>query len=154
MEKVKKLNFLDPMRRKFKREAYNTDSTAVVFDASVLFNGGEPALAPIESQSSGLLQVSVTPKTDLTIVGEMKAFDDNIMVKSTFSYDYSMRIMMFDLGNGPLTIEATRTLLLLPEEKMRPRISDSRIGIFLTDKQYISNEEMGYRITRWAIVGD
>ena len=155
MEKVKKLNFLDPMRRKFKREAYNTDSTAVVFDASVLFNGGEPALAPIESQSSGLLQVSVTPKTDLTIVGEMKAFDDNIMVKSTFSYDYSMRIMMFDLGNGPLTIEATRTLLLLPEEKMRPRISDSRIGIFLTDKQYISNEEDGLQnytlANRWRL---
>ena len=138
-----------------KREAYNTDSTAVVFDASVLFNGGEPALAPIESQSSGLLQVSVTPKTDLTIVGEMKAFDDNIMVKSTFSYDYSMRIMMFDLGNGPLTIEATRTLLLLPEEKMRPRISDSRIGIFLTDKQYISNEEDGLQnytlANRWRL---
>ena len=155
MEKVKKLNFLDPMRRKFKREAYNTDSTAVVFDASVLFNGGEPALAPVESQSSGLLQVSVTPKTDLTIVGEMKAFDDNIMVKSTFSYDYSMRIMMFDLGNGPLTIEATRTLLLLPEEKMRPRISDSRIGIFLTDKQYISNEEDGLQnytlANRWRL---
>ena len=155
MEKVKKLNFLDPMRRKFKREAYNTDSTAVVFDASVLFNGGEPALAPIESQSSGLLQVSETPKTDLTIVGEMKAFDDNIMVKSTFSYDYSMRIMMFDLGNGPLTIEATRTLLLLPEEKMRPRISDSRIGIFLTDKQYISNEEDGLQnytlANRWRL---
>ena len=155
MAKVKKLNFLDPMRRKFKREAYNPDSTAVVFDASVFFNGGEPALAPAESVSSGLLQVSVTPKTDLTIVGEMKAFDDNIMVKSTFSYDYSMRVMMFDLGSGPLTIEATRTLLLLPEEKMRPRISDSRVGVFLTAKQYISNEEDGLQdytlANRWRL---
>lgn len=155
MAKVKRLNFLDPMRRKFKREAYNTDSTAVVFDASVFFNGGEPALAPVESQSSGLVQVSVTPKPDLTIVGEMKAFDDNISVKSTFSYDYSMRVMTFDLGSGPLTVEATRTLLLLPEKKMRPRISDSRIGVFLTGKQHISNDEDGLQdytlANRWRL---
>ena len=155
MEKVKELNFMDPMRRKFERKAFNKDSSAVVFDATVLFNGGESALAPVEGGGNGLLQVTVTPKSDLTVVGEMKAFEDNISVKTTFSYDYSMRIMTIDLGSGPLTVEATRTLLLLPEKKMRPRISDLRVGVFLTQKQYISNEEDGLQTytlaNRWRL---
>lgn len=153
--KIYNQNFKNPMIEKFKIEAYNKDSTAVVFDASSFFNGGEKDLEPISSKS-GLIQVLVVPKRDLTIVGDMKAFDDNLLVKSTLSYDYSTSLMGTKLNSCPLTINVTRSLLLLPEEKMRPRIADYRIGTFMTSKEYLSNKEDNLQsysfVNRWRLV--
>lgn len=38
-------------------------------------------------------------------------------------------MMGADFGGGKVLLKATRTFLLLPKEKMRPRVSDSRVGI-------------------------
>ena len=73
---------------------------------------------------------------------DIKAFEDNVSIKSSLSYNVSAKLltrMLYD--KRPLTIKATRTLLLLPEDRMRPRHSDSRMGVFLTFKQHISNEK-------------
>ena len=42
---------------------------------------------------------------------------------------------------GEVLVKTVKTMFLLPEEKMKPRISDPRIGIFLTGKQNISLKE-------------
>ena len=42
------------------------------------------------------------------------------------------------IDNSPFTVTVTRSILLLPENKMRPRISDSRVGVFNSLKTFLS----------------
>ncbi len=57
--------------------------------------------------------------------------------------------------NQPFTVGVTRTILLLPEKKMRPRVSDSRVGIFLTDRTELESDIDAIKrysvIRRWDI---
>ena len=69
-------------------------------------------------------------------MGEIKAFSDNVTIKSTLSYNVSANLMQLVRlkDNQPFSVGVTRTILLLPEKKMRPRVSDSRVGIFNTGR--------------------
>ncbi|MEI3419731.1 MAG: DUF5117 domain-containing protein [Butyricimonas faecihominis] len=104
----------------------------------------------------GLIQLNSVFNKDGVALGEVKAFDDNLRVKSMLSYKMSLKFMAFSiLDNMPLTATVTRSLLLLPEEKMRPRISDSRVGIFITSKRHVSTERDGIQnytlANRWRM---
>ena len=134
-------NFINPILEAYKVLAYTPDSSAVVFEMTALFTGGDESVSPI-SEGSYPLTYKASLNRSLSSLEEIKAFEDNVSVKSSLSYKVSAKLltrMLYD--NRPLTIKATRTLLLLPEDRMRPRLSDSRLGVFLTYKQHISGEE-------------
>ncbi|WP_099292172.1 zinc-dependent metalloprotease [Butyricimonas sp. Marseille-P3923] len=137
---IRSRSFIDPLINTYKVEAYNKDSSAVVFDMTALFTGGE--MSPV-SRGGGVVTITASPKTNGVKLDEIKAFEDNVVVKTWYAYGVSLNMMgMITLmTNEPLTIKATRSLLLLPERKMRPRYSDSRVGIFLTEKDLISNDD-------------
>ena len=139
MKKIKETNFQDKPYRKFKVETYNRDSSAVVFDVTELFVGDATDLFPLSTRV-GFLYVMASIKSDFTEVGAIKSFEDNVTIKTSFVYDYNLMYYMFSFGVGEVAVEATRTLLLLPESKMRPRISDSRVGVFLTSKQHLADD--------------
>ena len=120
--------------------ASNPDSTAVVFDMTSLFMTNEPELSPIITQL-GPLSVVSNMKSDLSSLGSIKAFDDNVTIESNLSFSYVLRYLFFSGGGGDVSARVVRTVLLLPEDKMKARVSDSRVGIFLTMKQHISTEE-------------
>ena len=88
---------------------------------------------------------------------EIKAFEDNVSIKSILSYLVTTKAMgmLTVKKDDPLTTHVTCTLLLLPENKMRPRITDSRLGIFLGNKVYVSMEEDGIQkysvANRWRL---
>lgn len=150
-------NYIDPYMKKFTLEAYNADSSAVVFDVSSLFVDNVPELAPISKMSSGMISISATPKSELFSLGEMKAFEDNVSIATNTTHSVSASLFIFTINLGDVSNKVTRTVLLLPEDKdrMKPRISDSRIGIFLTGKQRISTEEDGIQsytfANRWRL---
>lgn len=133
-------NFIGAFLKKYKPEAYNNDTTAVVFEVTSLFTGNEPQLNPVGGQVMGL-NVNASPKSELAYLGAVKSFEDNVSIETYLTYTCSASYFLFTFNLGEVSIKATRSILLLPEEKMKPRISDSRIGIFLTPKQYISTEE-------------
>ena len=135
-----KSSFKDVYIKKYPVLAYNPDSTAVVFDMTSMFMGNEPELSPIITQL-GVLSVVSNMKTDLSSLSEIKAFDDNVTIESNLSYSYVLRYLFFSGGGGDVSARVVRTVLLLPEDKMKARISDSRVGIFLTMKQHISTDE-------------
>ena len=149
-----KRNYMNPILKKYKIEAYTPDSTAVVFDMTAMFTGNEAMLNPV-AENYGPLTIRSTLKTDLSILGEMKAFEDNVMIESYMTYSYDLVYWIINFGSGELTTKVKRTILLLPEDKMKPRISDSRIGIFLTGKQNVSMEEDGIQLytlaNRWRL---
>lgn len=150
-------NFSDPFLEKFKIVAYNKDSSAVVFETTnLMLNTSEPYLAPI---SRGNEHVEITPSFNkrLSTVRSIKSFDDNISVVCQFGGRYSTQVNNVNTVKDALfTILSTRSILLLPEVKMRPRKSDLRLGTFLTSKQEIPSDGNVFErcsfANRWNLV--
>lgn len=147
-------NYANPIIKKYKIEAYNADSTTVVFDMTDMFVSDEKQLSPVSSNYS-ILGIKPTFQKDCSSLGNIKAFEDNASVTSTLSYNYSLTFLGSEVSNGRLTTEVTRTMLLLPKLPMKPRIADSRIGIFLTDKSKLTMasdgiEDFSYA-NRWRL---
>ena len=150
-------NYIDPYMKKFTLEAYNADSSAVVFNVSSLFVENVPELAPISNMSVGIISISASPRTELFSLGEIKAFEDNVSISTSTTHTVTASLLFLSVKLGDVSNKLTRTVLLLPEDKdrMKPRISDSRVGIFLTGKQRISTEEDGIQsytfANRWRL---
>ena len=140
MVRILERNYGDPVISSYKVLAYNRDSSAVVFDMTNMFNGGESSLSPISSGSFPL-QIKATANKSVANIYDIKSFTDNVSIKSMLSYDVSAKLLLSELfSDKPVTVKVTRTLMLLPEHPMKPRISDSRLGIFLTLKQRIPSD--------------
>ncbi len=154
MQAARDLNYSDSDFKKMTVEAYNADSSAVVFEMTKMFLGEEKAFSPV-SEGSGLVNVNSTLKPELCSLGDLKAFEDNVSIDADLSYTYRMNVLFFVLGEGEVTTKVTHSVLLLPEQKMKPRISDGRIGIFLTGKQLLTNQEDGIKTytlaNRWRL---
>ncbi|HJA13665.1 MAG TPA: zinc-dependent metalloprotease [Candidatus Butyricimonas faecavium] len=156
LQKAIDKNFADAVLYSYKIAAYTPDSTAVVIDVTPIFTTDMKEFAFLPTTIMGLIQLNSTFNKDGVALGEVKAFDDNLSVKSMLSYKVSLKFMSFSfLDNMSLTATVTRSLLLLPEEKMRPRISDSLVGIFITSKQHVSTEKDGIQnytlANRWRM---
>ena len=156
LQKAIDKNFAGAVLYSYKIAAYTPDSTAVVIDVTPIFTTDMKEFAFLPTTIMGLIQLNSTFNKDGVALGEVKAFDDNLSVKSMLSYKVSLKFMSFSfLDNMSLTATVTRSLLLLPEEKMRPRISDSRVGIFITSKQHVSTEKDGIQnytlANRWRM---
>ena len=156
LQKAIDKNFADAVLYSYKIAAYTPDSTAVVIDVTPIFTTDMKEFAFLPTTIMGLIQLNSTFNKDGVALGEVKAFDDNLSVKSMLSYKVSLKFMSFSfLDKMSLTATVTRSLLLLPEEKMRPRISDSRVGIFITSKQHVSTEKDGIQnytlANRWRM---
>ncbi len=150
-------NYIDPYMQKYTLEAYNADSSAIVFDVSPLFVVNVPELTPVPNMSAGMISISSSPKAELFSLAGMKAFEDNVSIATNMTHSVSASLFIFTINLGEISNKVTRTVLLLPEDKdrMKPRISDSRVGIFLTGKQRISTEEDGIQqytfANRWRL---
>lgn len=157
LDKAIQKSYRDPSLAAFKIEAYSPDSSAVIFEMTSLVGKTNP-IVPIVPKNSGIYTITPTPKDDMSFVKTLKSFDDNISVKTELNYILSASIMGIVpvISNMPVTTEVTHTFLLLPQEKMTPRIFDSRIGIFSTKKASFSNDKNNIETTafanRWRLV--
>ena len=137
MARAVELTGMDPILNSWKMTCWNKDSSAVVFDVTSMFAANYEKLAPIKSGAgSGGVNITANYNSAGAALGDIKAFKDNVTIKSTLSYTVSANLMqLVALKNKePFSVGVTRTILLLPEQKMRPRIADSRVGIFLSGK--------------------
>lgn len=142
LEEAFKLNYRDPVTMGFKIEAYSPDSTAVVFDATSLV--GKPnRMLPVFPEQSGSFSIKSSPRGELSFVKELKSFATNVSVKTELSYNYSTILMgMLPVTQDmPTTLDVTFTLMLLPQERMKPRLADSRVGIFTSNKVAFDSEQ-------------
>lgn len=149
----------DPIAYAYEVKAYNPDSSAVVIDMTTLFTTNVKELGFMSNSSmGGMVKVSSSFKKDASYLDEIKAFDDNLSVKTVMSYNVTMSLMgmMTLVEDYPFTATVTRSILLLPEQAMRPRLSDSRVGIFNSSKTRLSvteEDEIGsYSVAhRWRL---
>ncbi len=153
------LNNIDAVFQSFDIAAYNNDSSAVVFDVTDFFVGSNKMIEPFDKNSvnlSGGRKRSTSFRKELSYVDGFKSFADNLSVRSSLSYTYSLTG-----GKGPkvedrpFTAKVTRSILLLDSVPRRPRLIDSRIGIFPTEKKRYSaasqNARSVYYANRWRL---
>ena len=53
--------------------------------------------------------------------------------------------------NVPVTVIANRILMLLPEQPMRPRLADMRVGVTLLNKTGIQEENQGFKTQPYSM---
>ena len=144
----------------YKVEAYNPDSTAVVFDITKLFVGDNKDLEPIDDYGANSYGVYLVRSSrfqqDKSFLGEIKAFEDNVLVRSHLSYECDIRGgQNYYEYKKPLTVVATRSIVLLPEIPARPRIANPPVGIFPTIKiQYTNTDNKAVNVfyaNRWRL---
>lgn len=80
-------------------------------------------------------KASVTFDKDLSAILSAKAFDDNFSVTTQTTYTVKPLRDNDEVPNNNLTARLVISALLLPEEKMRPRLADSRYGFFTETMQ-------------------
>ena len=138
--------------RLFPIETFTPDSSAVVIDVTDLFVSDDERLSPLDKYSqhtlSGRLKRKETFEKEKSYVTGIKAFSDNVSVCS--SLNYRVTISERGLRDVPVTVSATRSILLLDSLPARPRLTDSRIAIFPTGKMLYSPTTQGARPVWYA----
>ena len=133
--------------RWFEIETFTPDSSAVVVDATDLFVSDDERLSPFDKYSqhtlSGRLKRKESFEKEKSYVTGIKSFSDNVSVSS--SLNYRVTISERGLRDVPVTITATRSILLLDSLPVSPRITDSRIAVFPTGKMLYSPTTQGAR---------
>lgn len=156
-----KINTIPAIFQIFKIEAYTPDSSAVVVEVTPLFINDFELLTPFASSGAhmfaGLAKRKATFEKDLVCLNEIKAFGDNISVKSTLTYtsDITLLGVATYKKDKPTTVKMTRSFLLLPQKPMRPRLADPRIAIFFTGNEHFTSQkdqaEFIYYANRWNL---
>lgn len=151
------LNYRDPLFTSFRIETYNNDSTAIVFDVTSLL-ARPNSLLPVMPKESGNFTISSSPKSELSFIRSIKSFDNNLSISLDFNYLLSALIMQsISIARDiPTTVGVTYSIMQLPEREMRPRKTDSRVGIFSSSKLAFTNNISKSKYTfiahRWNLV--
>lgn len=127
----------------------SADANTVTIDATDLFLS-DRILSPFSAWFS---KTKVIYEPKLSYVVGCKSFADNFSVRSVLSFSHD------DKGRERPKIcsaEVVSSLLLLPEQKMRPRLSDDRIGLFTTEKKLVDFERSDFiedieYVERWRV---
>ena len=153
-EQASKLNYDNLDFFTFPVKVRNTKQNTVAFDASS-FLLKEDRFFPIIAKNVGSYTVNSSLKENLTRITAVKAFEENACVKMERNYIISLsgRSGSSAINNYPVTIGVNFNFALLPQDQMTPRLSDTRIGYFLINKDVVTNGkvEKATFVKRWRI---
>lgn len=130
---------------------YDNGSKTVTFDVTKLFLTDE-VFSPF---SPWFRKATVRYNKSFSRIETVKAFDDNFSVSTLMSFDVTPKGKE-SLDNSLCSAQLVISALLLPKDKMKPRLSDRRIGLFdKTLDQYDLNKSDLYGkvsyVERWNI---
>lgn len=139
----------------FKLHSFNKDSSAVVVDVTDFFVGDQKLLRPFDDYGkntyNGQAKRSPVFESSKSFLGDVKAFETNVSVKSHLSYTYSISYAAQELAKDvPFTAVVTRSIILLDKTPYKSRYTDSRIGIFPTGKILFSEKEQQAKTVYFA----
>ncbi|MBO6161237.1 MAG: zinc-dependent metalloprotease [Bacteroidales bacterium] len=131
LEAAAKTNFTPILYKRIPVKAFTPDSSSFIFDITEMLK---------DIVNRGV----VNPPKDKSAysVGAMRCFDDNASIDVKQNAEIKIRAGIFTLLAGEVTVQSTASFLLLPEEKMAPRVRDSRIGVFATRNKLGGNVAM------------
>lgn len=127
-------NNIHPVFKTFDIKVFNPDSTSFIIDVTDLFCSDIEELSPFDPNSiytQGKGKRNATFSKENSFICGIKAFEDNISIKSMMSYTFSVTVSQKDIvKDKAFSALMTRSLLLLDKEAARPRITDSRMSVF------------------------
>ena len=123
-------NNIDPIMHTFDIKTKPKDKSTIVIDVTSFFSSDIKELNPFRQENImdalfGTSAMKGVFKTKRSSVLKTQTFDKNINVTSRLSYI---------VGGEPFAATMTRSIVLLPEVPMKPRIADKRIGFFTNRK--------------------
>lgn len=130
---------------------YDNGNKTVTFDVTKLFLTDE-VFSPF---SPWFRKATVRYNKSFSRIETVKAFDDNFSVSTLMSFDVTPKGKE-SLDNSLCSAQLVISALLLPKDRMKPRFSDRRIGLFdKTLDQYDLNKSDLYGkvsyVERWNI---
>ncbi len=138
----------------FPVKARSAGNASVLFDVSSFFLK-EDRFFPIIAKNVGSYSVSSSLKEDLSRVTALKVFERNACVKMDRHYIINLSGKGGSpITNYPVTIGVNFTLALLPAELMTPRLSDTRVGMFLINKDVLTKDgsvDKATFVKRWRL---
>lgn len=149
-----KQNFNNLTFQRFPVKGWSKDSATVLIDASSFFLNDNRFFPVIDGSSSGV-DVQEEQRSELNHIKALKSFKSNvsILVERSYKATISAGPGSRAITNYPVTVGVNYTLLALPEKPMTPRLSDTRIGLFLTSKNVYHDGriEPATFVRRWRI---
>lgn len=146
-------NYLNPVLKGFKIAARHDSST--VIDVTAFFGTNEKCISPIKDSSpvSKLLGggggLKGTFMSDASGIDGVSAFEKNIEITSMLTFTTTGAV------SQPYTVVMHRSLYALPDNPMKMRLQDNRVGYFYEAKNVFSSDEDKIKdrtyITRWRI---
>lgn len=133
-------NFGDPIIKAFKISTQNGKD--VVVDMSDFFKGNEKIISPMPTPtpgSSSKIKTGTYTAANSYILGA-KSFPQNSEIRSVLSFT----------GDNNCTVTMHRSLVLLPERPMTPRIYDRRVGFFSSGKNIYSSDKDRIDYTKYV----
>lgn len=146
----------------FKIKAYTPDSTAVVVDMTPLFMEYSPYTTPFTAIGGnsffGLISREHEYKKECSMLKDVDAFDNNIMVTCELGFienQYLFGAFKVIPGDVKVSVTTNKMLMLLPEEPMRPRLADPRLGVSFMEVRRSRMHRKGLKCTfytkRWRV---
>lgn len=139
-------NYISPLIAALKVEAVSPNS-AVVVKVSDLYNGKETSLNNVFAN----INLGTSAQNALSYIESIRAFDNNVAAKSLLTTKVTEgKETVF------VTVEVSSTIVLLPQQQMKPREESRRIGYFTSDHLFYSDNQQKvdsrHYITKWHLV--
>ncbi|MGH7665625.1 MAG: zinc-dependent metalloprotease [Gemmatimonadaceae bacterium] len=115
----------------FPIEAFTDDSTSVVVDVTEFFGGDTPGIGGLSAEQRKTYQVKRLDPARSFIVST-RSFPLNVEVRHTQTFEAGAPPS--DRSSGAISLEMSQSLVLLPQDPMRPRYADERIGFFTVSR--------------------
>jgi len=148
---VKNSNF-EPVLYSFDIKTYNPSDSSVVIDVAPLFTTDVKALGFPQYRRKSLKITSLDKKR--SFIESIKSFPINIEARSVLTYNSSEPPSL--RNSQTISLEINNSMLLLPENKMQPRLRDQRVGFFSQSQTDYGLDEQKAKSTtyirRWKLV--
>jgi hypothetical protein len=132
-------NNLEPIIYAFDIKTQNIDSTAVLVDVTKLFSTDVKAITAFPESFRKRYKVK---KLDASrsFINNIKSYPKNIEVVQDFTFDADAPPS--NSKTNTITLRVNQSMILLPENKMMPRIYDKRVGYFSMGNVDYSSEAL------------
>ncbi|HJS00709.1 MAG TPA: zinc-dependent metalloprotease [Flavobacterium sp.] len=123
----------------FDINAFSKDSTAIVIDVTKFFSTDVKAISGLSPSIRETYKVKNLDESR-SFINYIKAFPLNIEVLQDFTYNASKPSVLENTET--ISVQMSQSLILLPENPMKPRLFDSRVGWFTLNKYDYSSSEL------------
>ena len=134
-----KANNLEPIIYAFDIKTQNTDSTAVLIDVTKLFSSDIKAITALPASYRKRYKVKRLDASR-SFINTIKSYPKNIEVIQDFTFDADAPPS--NSRTNTITLRVNQSMILLPENKMMPRIYDKRVGYFSIGNVDYSSEAL------------